>query len=170
MNGTTGQYMPSQRIVAGTRTAATKITDEKLEEINEAFGLFDTNKDDHLDYFELKVAMRALGFDMKKDDVLNTLQRYGTDDKNTISRDAFVRAASEMIAKRDPVEEFKKAFKLIDESNTGKITATSLRRIARELGENISDEEIQAMIEEFDLDNDGCINEEEFLKIMLSSQ
>ncbi|KAJ1883548.1 Calcium-binding component of the spindle pole body (SPB) half-bridge [Coemansia sp. RSA 1722] len=169
MNGTSGQYMPTQRIPAGGRAAVAKLSDEKLEEIEEAFGLFDTNKDNHLDYFELKVAMRALGFDMKKDDVLNTLQRFGTDDKNTISREAFVKAASDMIAKRDPVEEFKKAFKLIDESNTGKITAVSLRRIARELGENISDEEIHAMIEEFDLDNDGCINEEEFLKIMMSS-
>jgi len=42
----------------------------------------------------------------------------------------------------------------------------NLRRVARELGENLSDEELQAMIDEFDKDGDGAINESEFLGIM----
>ncbi|KAI8319185.1 Ca2+-binding EF-hand protein [Martensiomyces pterosporus] len=146
----------------------TKINDDQLEEIREAFALFDTNKDGFIDYFELKVAMRALGFDQKKGDVLKILQRYGTDDGSRISGDSFTQVMSEMISKRDPVEEYKKAFKLIDESGSGRITAVNLRRIARELGENIADDEIQAMIDEFDLDNDGGINEEEFIKIMMN--
>ncbi|KAJ2426949.1 Calcium-binding component of the spindle pole body (SPB) half-bridge [Coemansia sp. RSA 2524] len=75
---------------------------------------------------------------------------------------------SEMIAARDPADEYKKAFKLIDENNSGIITVASLRRIARELGENIAEDELQAMIDEFDLDNDGGINEAEFIKIMMS--
>ncbi|KAJ1958420.1 Calcium-binding component of the spindle pole body (SPB) half-bridge [Dipsacomyces acuminosporus] len=145
-----------------------KINDDQLEEIREAFSLFDTNKDGYIDYFELKVAMRALGFDQKKGDVLKVLQRYGTDDGSKISMDSFIQVMSDMISKRDPIEEYKKAFKLIDETGTGKITTTNLRRIARELGENITDEEIQAMIDEFDLDNDGGINEDEFIKIMVN--
>jgi len=44
-----------------------------------------------------------------------------------------------------------------------------MRRIARELGENLSEEELQAMIDEFDRDNDGEINEDEFLYIMRES-
>ena len=31
----------------------------------------------------------------------------------------------------------------------------NLRKISRDLGENLSDEELQAMIDEFDLDEDG---------------
>ena len=38
--------------------------------------------------------------------------------------------------------------------------------MARELGENLSDEELQAMIDEFDKDGDGEISEQEFLSIM----
>ena len=59
-----------------------------------------------------------------------------------------------------------KAFKLFDEDNTGRISLRNLRRVARELGENLSDDELQAMIDEFDKDGDGEISEQEFLNIM----
>ncbi|KAJ2006806.1 Calcium-binding component of the spindle pole body (SPB) half-bridge [Coemansia thaxteri] len=159
-------YSSAQRS-APARPAA-KVSEDMLEEIQEAFTLFDTNKDGYIDYFELKVAMRALGFDLKKDEVLKIITRHGSDDQSKMSLEGFTAVMSDMISKRDPVEEYRKAFKLIDENGTGGITVANLRRIARELGENIADEEIQAMIEEFDLDNDGSINEEEFIRIMVN--
>lgn len=64
-------------------------------------------------------------------------------------------AVGEKIVNRDPIEEIRRAFKLFDDDNTGKISFRNLKRVARELGENLSDEELRAMIEEFDLDEDG---------------
>jgi centrin-3 len=53
-----------------------ELTDEQKQEIKEAFELFDTDKDGCVDYHELKVAMRALGFDMKKAEVLKILKDH----------------------------------------------------------------------------------------------
>lgn len=38
--------------------------------------------------------------------------------------------------------------------------------MAKELGENLTDEEIQEMIDEADRDGDGQVSEEEFFRIM----
>jgi centrin-3 len=73
---------------------------------------------------------------------------------------------TEKILSRDPLEEVRKAFKLFDEDGTGRISLRNLRHIALELGENIDDDELRAMIDEFDLDGDGEINEQEFIAIM----
>lgn len=48
----------------------------------------------------------------------------------------------------------------------GFITFKNLKRVAKELGENLTDEEIQEMIDEADRDGDGQVSEEEFFRIM----
>jgi centrin-1 len=69
-------------------------------------------------------------------------------------------------SEKDSREEILKAFRLFDDDETGKISFRNLKRVAKELGENMTDEELAEMIEEADRDGDGEINEEEFLRIM----
>merc|ERR1719277_1183087 len=70
------------------------------------------------------------------------------------------------ILNRDPKDEILKAFLLFDDDETGKISFKNLKRVAKELGERMTDEELQEMIDEADRDGDGEVNEEEFLRIM----
>ncbi|XP_032942907.1 centrin-3 isoform X1 [Catharus ustulatus] len=132
-----------------------ELTEEQKQEIKDAFELFDTDKDRAINYHELKVAMRALGFDVKKADVLKILKDYDQESTGKITFEDFNEVVTDWILDRDPQEEILKAFKLFDDDDSGKISLRNLRRVARELGENMSDEELRAMIEEFDKDGDG---------------
>lgn len=142
-----------------------ELLEEQKQEIYEAFSLFDMNNDGFLDYHEFKVALRALGFEMTKSEILSIIDKYDTEGRRLISYDDFYIVVGEMILHRDPLDEIKRAFQLFDDDNTGKISLKNLKRVAKELGENLTDEELRAMIDEFDLDEDGEINEQEFIAI-----
>lgn len=47
-----------------------ELTEDQRQELREAFELFDANKTGSIDLHELKVLMRALGFDVKKPEVI----------------------------------------------------------------------------------------------------
>jgi centrin-3 len=86
--------------------------------------------------------MRALGFHVKKNEVLDLMREYDREGAGQIEFTDFLEIMTNKIQERDPIEEFLKAFKLFDEDSTGKITLKNLRRVARELGENLSDDEL----------------------------
>ncbi|KAK2462853.1 hypothetical protein APHAL10511_005051 [Amanita phalloides] len=158
----------SSAVSKAKRRAHTRpeITDDQKQEIKEAFELFDTDKDGCIDYHELKVAMRALGFDLKKAEVLKILRDHDKAGHGLMDFEDFAKIMSERILSRDPMEEIRRAFQLFDDDNTGKISLRNLRRVAKDIGDRLEDDELQAMIDEFDLDQDGEINEEEFIAIM----
>lgn len=130
------------------RCVLVQLSEDQKQEIKEAFDLFNA---DHtgLDYHECKVAMRALGFPVKKEEVRKIMGDYDRDGTGKLSFDDFLEVMTEKYLARDPEEEIRKAFKLFDEDSTGKISLKNMRRIARELGESLSDDELAAMIGEY---------------------
>ena len=144
----------------------TELTEEQKQEIKEAFDLFDTDGSGNIDSKELKVAMRALGFEPKREEIKKLIQEVDKDGSGVIDFPEFLDMMTAKMADRDPREEMLKAFRLFDDDETGKISFKNLKRVAKELGENMTDDEIAEMIEEADRDGDGEIGEEEFMRIM----
>lgn len=144
----------------------TELTEEQKQEIKEAFDLFDTDGSGRIDAKELKVAMRALGFEPKKEEVKKMIAEVDKEGSGTIEFQDFLELMTAKMAERDPLEEIRKAFRLFDDDETGKISLKNLRRVAKELGETMTDDELQEMIDEADRDGDGEISEEDFIRIM----
>src|SRR5258707_7923947 len=84
-------YSSAQKAKRRATHTRPELTDEQKQEIKEAFELFDTDKDGAVDYHELKVAMRALGFDLKKAEVLKTLRDHDKTGHGLLEYDDFVK-------------------------------------------------------------------------------
>jgi Ca2+-binding EF-hand superfamily protein len=91
--------------------------------------------------------MRSLGFDVKKAEALALMDEHDVVGTGYIGYDEFLDIMARRIAERSPEEELRKAFELFDEDATGRISLRNLRHVVKELGENLSDDELQAMIE-----------------------
>ncbi|XP_059372500.1 uncharacterized protein cetn2 isoform X1 [Carassius carassius] len=159
---------PSLGAVAPRKKANLKseLTEEQKQEIREAFELFDTDASGYIEVKELKVAMRALGFEPKKEEIKKMIAEVDKDATGKISFGDFMTVMTQKMAEKDSKEEILKAFRLFDDDETGKISFRNLKRVAKELGENLTDEELQEMIDEADRDGDGEVNQQEFLRIM----
>ena len=102
--------------------------------------------------------MRALGFEPKKEEVKKMIAYVDIEGKGVIEFTDFMQLMTGKISERDPREEILKAFRLFDDDSTGKISLKNLKRVARQLGETMTEEELQEMIDEADRDGDGEIN------------
>ena len=67
---------------------------------------------------------------------------------------------------KDTREDIEKVFRLFDDDCTGTITIKNLRRVARELGETMTDEELAEMIDRADSNSDGSVTMDDFFNIM----
>lgn len=143
-----------------------KLSKDSLAELKDAFEIFDTTQKGSLDARELKSAIRALGFDVKKEEVRKMMADIGRDPASTIDFGEFLEVMEERMQQKGTREEVMRIFELFDEDQQGKITFKNLKRISQEIGESISDEELRSMIEEADRDGDGALNFEEFYRIM----
>merc|ERR1712153_189783 len=128
------------------------LTPEQEKECKEAFDLFDGDGSGAIDTKELKVAMMALGFEPSDDEIDKMVQSIDTDGNSQLEFTEFM--------------EMMNAFLLYDDDGTGKITFKNLERVAQELGEAMSPEELQELITEADADGDGQLSEAEFIAVM----
>jgi Ca2+-binding EF-hand superfamily protein len=156
-------------LVPKTRPRAQKrrdLTEEQRQEIKEAFDLFDTDGSGTIDPKELKSAMESLGFEAKNQTIYQMISDLDKDGSGAIDFDEFLDMMTARLSDKDSREDINKVFRLFDDEKAGFITIKNLRRVAKELGETMTDEELLEMVERADSDGDGRVTPEDFYNIM----
>jgi Ca2+-binding EF-hand superfamily protein len=145
------------------------LSQDEVDEIRQAFDLFDTNQSGKIDPKELKSAMQSLGFDTKNPTIFQLIADLDTPEnakRGGIDFDSFVEAINNKLGDKETRDGIERIFNLfIDDPNQNTITLSSLRRIARELGEQMSSEELKDMLERAS-SNGTELTFEEFYDIM----
>merc|ERR1712216_755155 len=131
----TNQSRKMSRRGAAKKKAKGGLTEEQIEEIREAFNLFDADNSGAIDVRELKAAMRAPGFEVKKEELKKMITDIDADGSGSIEFPEFLEMMTGKMGEKDTKEEILKVFKLFDDDSTGKISFKNLKRVAKELGE-----------------------------------
>ena len=119
------------------------LSNEEVDEIKQAFDLFDTSGTGKIDPKELKAAMQSLGFDSKNPTIYQLIA-----DLDTPEAEKNGDAINDKLGDKESKEGIRRIFDLfIDDPNADTITLSSLKKISKELGENMSDEELKDMLE-----------------------
>merc|ERR1712100_865883 len=156
-----GQSNMSRR---GGKKKAGQLSDEQMDEIREAFSLFDSDASGQTDVRELKAAMRALGFEVKNEELKKMVTDIDNDGNGTIEFGEFLQMMTGKMGERTPARTSRRCSSC--SMTTTPTRSPSATSPAWELGENIDDEELQDMINQADRDGDGEINIDEFYRIM----
>ena len=96
------------------------------------------------------------------------INEVDVDGNGTIDFPEFLSLMARKMKDTDTEEELIDAFKVFDRDGNGLISAAELRHVMTNLGEKLSDEEVDEMIKEADIDCDGHINYEEFVRMMMA--
>merc|ERR1719164_315239 len=142
------------------------LTEDEIDEIREAFNLFDTDGSGTIDPRELKAAMQSLGFESKNPTIFQMIAGLDSDSGGQIDFDEFLNVITEKLGDKETRSGIHKIFDLFDDDRTGTITMKNLKRVAKELGETMSEEELREMIARADSRGDGQITLEDFYGIM----
>lgn len=120
-----------------------QLAPEQVIQLEEAFNLFDADQSGAIDYRELKAAMKALGIQVKKEELKKMITDVDSDGSGSIEFPEFLEMMTAKMGPSDTREELQKVFDSFDEDKSGKISFANLKRIAKQLGENLTDEELQ---------------------------
>ena len=144
------------------------LTEDEVMEIKEAFDLFDNDKSGEIDTDELKQALSNLGIDAKNQTLQNMINDIDKNQSGTIDFDEFIDMMTAKMSDKDTREDLKKVFDLFlgDDEKADKIELKHLKRVAKELNENMSEDELNEMITRADTDRDGKVSFDEFYNIM----
>ncbi|CAH0563823.1 unnamed protein product [Brassicogethes aeneus] len=144
------------------------LSEDQVAEFKEAFMLFDKDEDGQITMAELGVVMRSLGQRPTETELRDMLNEVDQDGNGTIEFNEFLQMMSKKMKDADGEEELKEAFRVFDKNNDGLISSIELRHVMTSLGERLTEEEVDDMIKEADLDGDGQVNYEEFVSILTS--
>ncbi|NXG73071.1 CALMS protein, partial [Baryphthengus martii] len=145
---------------------AERLSEEQIAEFKEAFSLFDRDGDGCITTKELGTVMRSLGQNPTEAELRDMVGEVDADGGGTVDFAEFLSLMARKMRDADGEEEIREAFRVFDKDGNGYISAAELRHVMTNLGEKLTDEEVDEMIKEADCNNDGQVNYEEFVRMM----
>ncbi|XP_061173984.1 calmodulin-like [Saccostrea echinata] len=146
------------------------LTEDKIEEYREAFKLFDKDGNGSITTGELITILKNLGQNPTDAEIHEIVTEVDADGNGDIDFPEFLLLMSKREKDEETEDDLLEAFRVFDRDGDGHISTTELRMVMLNLGEKMSEEEVENMMKEADEDGDGQVNYQEFVKMMTNRE
>ena len=145
------------------------ITDQQRKDFQDIFDQFDKDKDGKISAKELENAMVSMGQNPTNDEIKEMMEEADLNKDGKIDFEEFLSLMTRNSPETQTEDEVINAFRVFDKEGNGLISSAELKHIMMTIGDKMTEEEADEMVNEADIDEDGMINYEEFVRMMMAS-
>jgi len=140
-----------------------------VEELREAYTLFDESGDGKISVKEMKIILRSLGQNPRDIEIMEMMREINADGSaEETDFDGFLKLMRRKLNEPEMDEEMFEAFKTFDKQGKGYYDVHEMKDVLEQYGEKLTMEEAQQLFKDIDLDCDGKIQFEDFVYMMMA--
>jgi calmodulin len=142
---------------------------EQIAILRKAFESFDSQKTGSISTETVAEILRLMGQPFNRETLEEMIEEVDEDKSGRLEFEEFIILAAKFIVEDDEEalqKELKEAFRLYDKEGNGFIPTSCLKEILRELDDQLSDADLDGMINEIDSDGSGTVDFDEFMEMM----
>ncbi|KAF5823427.1 putative protein kinase CAMK-CDPK family [Helianthus annuus] len=145
------------------KVIASKLSEDEIAGLKQMFKMIDTDNSGNITFEELKIGLKNFGANLEEYEIHDLMQAADINNNGIIDYEEFVAATLHLnkVYKEDSIYA---AFSYFDKDGSGFITVNEIQQSCKELG--IDESQIDDIIKEADLNNDGRIDYNEFVAMM----
>lgn len=143
--------------------------DELTRELEDAWNLY-TRGMDEIPCRSVGYVLRILGQNPTEDEIVEMVMKANCEWEGQMTKKDFLGVSVEILkASCDQMDDVKAAFRVFDHNNDGSISKEELREAMVNFGTRCTEDDFTLMFAEADKNNDGFIDFDEFVMMMLPS-
>jgi len=141
------------------------IPEDKIAEYKEAFDMFDKDGSGTIDVGEIVKIMKNFGYPIKKSEAQRMISEIDDNGDGELDFEEFVTLMEKQTNYVEQTEEelVLTAFKSFDKDHDGKITNHEFKYLLTQMGDKFTDEELNLLFQESDLDINGTLDYQDFI-------
>lgn len=144
------------------------LNEEKINEYKESFSIFDKDNDGYISYSQLSEIIKILGHNIPEEDLQKMFKEFDIDNKGAIDFKEFLGIMARKMRDTETETDFVNAFNIFDRDHNGLINSRELFDIFQSLGIEATKDDCDELVKDVDLDMDGFINYEEFVRMLMN--
>jgi len=145
------------------------LEEEQVKSLKRTFDQFDKEKQGAISVGTVETILKMMGMHVSSQDLEDIINEIDEDGSGELEFPEFIQLAAKFLTEEDEEEmkwELKEAFRLYDKQGNGYITTNTLKEILREIDANLTEYNLDQIVEEVDADGSGTIDFDEFMAMM----